>query len=392
MINRKQLTALFICSLVPWSAGYGLLPLLPVYAKQFGANQAVSGYILSFAYLAITLGAFSAGWVSNGFKRRKLPLLVAGIINVPTAWIAGHIQTILGLTLITAFIWYLGGLMLALISILTGLSAGEKERGKVFGILAMTMGLGMLMGGLGIGWLVDHYGFTAMFNILMIFLALLPLTAIFLEEKEVKQSTREEIAGRRTPGLGKNFYLLFSATISGSIIGFFAMFIRTIAMNSLHFNALEINSTVAVAGIVVITFPFLMGWLSDRVGRKLFLLIGYFSSLVSFIWLSFSRVLWNFWLVFIGQGISTATAGVGNALVTDLIPHESLGKGLSTYASASWIGGMVGFSLAGFLLQNLSLTLTFIIGSCFGLAAILLLMVMSVRSSSITEPDYSKSS
>jgi MFS family permease len=166
-------------------------------------------------------------------------------------------------------------------------------------------------------------------------------------------------------------------------MGFFAMLIRSLVMNDLHFNPLEISSTSAIAGLIVMPFPLLMGWLSDRIGRKAFLLIGYVISLLSFILLAFSRLLWNFWLVFIGQGIAAGTTGVVNALVTDLVQRQSLGKGLAMISSAAWIGGMVGFTIAGFSLQYLGLLLTFLIGSCFGLVAIALLLLIDIKGESI---------
>jgi DHA1 family multidrug resistance protein-like MFS transporter len=379
-ISRKQITALFFCSLVTWSVGNGLIPLLPVYAKQLGANTAVSGYYLAFAYFAVTLGALSAGWVSDGFHRRKLPLIIAGFISVPIVWLMGQVHSVWGLMIGTALLWYCGGLNLALITILTGLSVGEKERGKIFGILALTMGLGGLIGGLGVGWLVDHWGYTIMFDILAVFMALLPLTALTLEEKEAKQPQVEKIPTQKLPGLGKSFYLLFSASILSSITGFFAMLIRSLVMSNLNFSPLEISSTGAIGGLMAMPIPLLMGWLSDRIGRKAFLFIGYFSAFASFVLLAFSRVLWNFWLVFVGQGIATGTTGVGNALVTDLVPRESLGRGLAIFGSAAWIGGMVGFTMAGYMLQNLGLMLTFLIGGFLALAAIILLIPIQTKS------------
>ena len=383
MIKRKQLIALFICSLVSWSIGYGLIPLLPIYAEKLGANAAISGYYLSFVYLGITLGAFSAGWISDGLHRRKLPIIVSGLILMPVTFIMGKVDTIWELILVTAVLWYLGGLLLALFSILTGLSVGEEERGKIFGILAVTMGLGMLIGGLGVGWLVNHWGYLNMFTAVAIISLITPMTALFLDEKEVGQSAEENVSNQRIPGLGRNFYMLFTAIILSSIMGFFAMLIRSLVMNDLHFNPLEISSTSAIAGLIVMPFPLLMGWLSDRIGRKAFLLIGYVISLLSFILLAFSRLLWNFWLVFIGQGIATGTTGVVNALVTDLVQRQSLGKGLAMISSAAWIGGMVGFTIAGFSLQYLGLLLTFLIGSCFGLVAIALLLLIDIKGESI---------
>ena len=134
-MSKKQLIALFLCSLVPWTAGNGLVPLLPVYATHLGADSAVSGYYLAFSYLAIALGALSAGWVSDQLNRRKFPLILAGIVGIPIVWLMGQISTIWGLTILTAILWFCGGLGLALIGILTGLSvlAGQLFRYTALG-------------------------------------------------------------------------------------------------------------------------------------------------------------------------------------------------------------------------------------------------------------------
>jgi DHA1 family multidrug resistance protein-like MFS transporter len=379
-ISRKQLVSLFLCSLVPWVAGYGLLPLLPVYARQLGASSAVSGYYLAFAYLAITLGALSAGWVSDRLNHRKLPLIITGVINIPLVWSMAKISSIWQLIAATSLLWFFGGLDLAFISILAGLSVGEQERGKIFGILAMTMGLGGLIGALGIGWLVDRWGYPTMFSILALFMALLPLISIFLKEKHVVTPRVELTEDQKLPGLGKGFYLLFMATILSSITGFYAMLIRSLVMSDLSFSPLEISSTGAVGGLFGMPFPLLMGWLSDRFGRKIMLGAGFLIAFASMVLLAFSRALWNFWMVFVGMAIASGCTGIGNAFVTDLVPHQSLGKGLAVYGSATWIGGIIGFTLAGYMLQYLGLVPAFVIGSILPLIAVGLLIPIRARS------------
>jgi len=158
-MSKKQILALFVCSLVPWTVGNGLVPLLPVYATQLGADPAAAGYYLAFSYFALAVGAVSAGWLSDRLQRRKMPLIVAGLAGIPIAWLIGRVGGIWGLSVLTAMLWFCGGLGLALIGILTGLSAGEDERGKIFGILSLTGGMGALIGGLATGFIVDRWGF-----------------------------------------------------------------------------------------------------------------------------------------------------------------------------------------------------------------------------------------
>lgn len=387
-ISRKQLASLFICSLVPWIVGNGLLPLLPVYAVKLGADSTIAGLYLAFSYLAIALGALSAGWVSGSRYRRKLPLIIASSAGVPLAWLMGQANSIWTLTILTALLWFCGGLGLALIGILTGMSAGENERGKIFGILALTSGLGSVVGGLGAGWLVKNWGYTPMFSALAVFMLLWPLTALLLEEKQDKKSQQEEDIPRKPKPLGRNYFLLFLASIMASIAGFFILLIRSLAMSNMGFGPLEISSTVVVGGLISMPLPFLMGWLSDRIDRKTFLVLGYLSAFAALILLAVSNALWQFWLVLILQGIAVGcNSSVGNAWVTDLIPRESLGKGLALFGSTVWIGGIIGFALAGYMLQNLGFTLTCFIGGCLGLAAVGLLIPIQAKSRLTSQPN-----
>jgi len=182
-MSKKQILALFVCSLVPWTVGNGLVPLLPVYATQLGADPAAAGYYLAFSYFALAVGAVAAGWLSDRLRRRKMPLIISGLAGIPIAWLIGRVGNIWGLSMLTAMLWFCGGLGLALIGILTGLSAGDDERGKVFGILSLTTGLGALIGGLTTGFIVDRWGFPTMFTAVAVFLILWPLAGIFPDRK-----------------------------------------------------------------------------------------------------------------------------------------------------------------------------------------------------------------
>ena len=267
-----------------------------------------------------------------------------------------------------------------MVGILTGLSAGDKERGKIFGIISLTGGLGALVGGLGVGWLVEHWGYTTMFDVMAIFLFLWPISAWFVEDKYPTRSQAEDTLEQKIPGLGKNFYLLFAANTLSAFTGFFIVLIRSFAMSELGFGALEISSTGAIGGLIAMPLPVLMGWLSDRMGRKTFLYVGFLLVFASLVMLAFSRVLWHFWIVFVFQGIAMQGNGtIGNALVTDLVRRDSFGKGLALFGATGWIGGVVGFAVAGYSLQNLGSAATFFIGGALALVALGLLIPIRAK-------------
>jgi len=389
-ITRKQLIALFICSLVPWMVGNGLIPLLPVYASQLGADSAVSGYYLGFSYLALALGALSAGWISGKLPRLKLLLLIATVIAIPAAWLMGQVGTVWGLAIVTAILWFFGGMEFVFLGILTGLSAGAQERGKIYGLLGLTSGLGAFAGGLGIGWLVDHWGYTSAFTTAAVIMIIGPLSALFIEDKEITPSSTENAPAHHTPGLGKGFYFLFAACILTSIAGFFVLLIRSIVMDNLTFSPLEISSTGAIGGLVSMPFPFLMGWFSDRIGRKTLIFTGYLTALAALILLAVSKELWHFWIALGINGIAGGTNSIGNALVNDLVPSPSLGKALSLFGAASWIGGVAGFAIAGVALQNLGFVPTLVIGGCLVVASVALLIPIQAGPRKVRQFDSEK--
>ena len=381
-MKMKQMVSLFIISLSLWTVGVGLVPLLPLYAEKLGADPSVVGYYLAFCYVAIACGAMAAGWVSDGLQGRKLPLLIIGILSIPATWLMSQAREIISLSLLTAVLWFCGGFGLSGAGILTGLSAREDERGKYFGILSLTSGLGTLIGGLSTGYIVDHWGYSVLFMILAGFLVIWPIANLFLTEVETKPA--EKKAGpEKTPGLGRPFYLLLSASLIAAVTGFIVTLVRSLVMNDMGFGATAIGSTGAIGGLVTLPLPLLVGWLSDRRGRKVFLYIGYGIGAASVAVLAFSTALWHFWVFALLQSLSGCLTGpVGNALATDVLPPQALGKGLGVFSTAGWIGGIVGFALGGLALKSLGLTPTLGIAIGMSLAAMLLLIPIRPREKS----------
>ena len=126
--------------------------------------------------------------------------------------------------------------------------------------------------------------------------------------------------------------------------------------------------------------PLLLGWLSDRTERKVFLYAGYVVGLASLAIMAVSTSLWHFSIALALQAIFVGVnATLGNALVTDLLPPGSLGRGLALFGATAWIGGVLGFAGAGFALQNVGVLSTFIISMGLPLIGIGLLIPVRIR-------------
>ncbi len=373
-MGKKQLAGLFTCSLLIWTYGNGLLPLLPVYAKKLGAESKAIGYYMSFIYVAIALSTLTAGWLSDRLQNRKMLLSVAGAIIIPAFLLLSQLPSFGALVVLTAVLWFLGGMGLTLISILAGIFAKESERGKVFGTLALTGTLGSLVGGLTTGPLADRYGYQAMFAIVGIGMSLLPLTALVLKDKPVARPNKASIKGNRSK-LGPALFLLVMASTFSAILNFSGRLGTSLVMLGNGFESTAISSTMAIGGAITLPLPLLVGWLSDRLGRKWFLGISYLMGTVGALILISSLSLWHFWVVSsLLMAMFYINNGLGSALVADLVPKESLGKGMSLFGSTVWVGGIIGFACTGYCLQNLGIGLTFFSGAFLTVIAMILLV------------------
>jgi MFS family permease len=376
-LAKKQLIALFMCSLVSYTVGGGLVPLLPIYATHLGADSVLTGYYLAFAFLALAISSVFAGWLSDRLQRRKLLLIIAGIFMIPTVWLMGQVTTIIALTLLTALLWFLAGFVITMVSILTGLFVEGRERGKVFGIVGLAAPLAGIIGGLGSGPIVDHLGYQAMFTAGALVYMFLPLSALLLTDKPpTLRTVKTTKAASPTILLTRVFLFLFFASVLAHIANSQIVLGRSLIMDKQGFDATAISSSGAIGSIISLPFPVFIGWLSDRLGRKPLIMICYLASLIGLAVLASSFSLWHFWVAMSLQSIIGAGVAVGSALITDLVPPESLATPISVYGSTQYIGYVIGFGGMGTVIKLVGLSTSLFVGIVLCTIALALLLVV----------------
>jgi MFS family permease len=123
----------------------------------------------------------------------------------------------------------------------------------------------------------------------------------------------------------------------------------------------------------------MMGWLSDRVGRKRMVLACYTAGLVCVPVLAWSRSLESFWVASVLLSVLSSASAAGSALVTDSLPSHALGTGLSLMAGAANLGGFLIAPLIGLALQQLGQRDAFLVAVIVPLVSIAVFLPVRER-------------
>ena len=373
-MTRKQLFALFTCSLIVWTVGGSLFTLLPGHARQLGADDSLAGFYLASAFFATTIGSISAGWLAKRFQRRRLMLLLAGGITIPTLLLMSRATTLPALIITTDLAWFLAGVELTLLAILTGLFADKSTRGRTFGVIATTNGIANVIGGLAAGRIADDWGMSTLIALLAGVQIGFPLVAWLLEDRVVEQPSPGRVSSAgHGESLGLAFYLLLLANITVWVSFHVNSLGRPLTMDTIGFDRASISSVVAVRGAFSLPLPILIGWLSDRLGRKQLIALTYVGSMISLLVLTGASELWHFWLSALFISAVRSGSVVGSALVTDLVAPEALDTAMSRFDATGWIGAIIGLSGTGVVIQSIGAQPTFLLGAFLPLLALGLL-------------------
>lgn len=368
-MNRRQFVALFLCSLITWWVGAGLMPLLPIYAARLGASPTVVGNYLSFIFLALATGTVWGGWIAAKLRRYRQLLLGIGIIGAPTTWLMGQIGAIWQLILLNAILWFMLGLVLAIVNIIAGETTAQDKRGRVFGLFAMTSSLGGMLGG-ATGFIADGWGYPTLFTwvswtwlvfIVAACFVVIPkqivIQALATGMTDVAQGQSQPQKKSITWGLPSGaFMMLVVAALLVSAGGLAGSMGRSLAMEAHGFTTAMITSIAALGSACGLIFSPLLGRLSDRTDRRWLLGLIYLTGALALVMMAYSSTTLDFVAVAVLTAISGAERAISSALASDLLPQQMMARGLSLFEGVKWLGGVVGFAGTGYVIQQLGLS------------------------------------
>jgi DHA1 family bicyclomycin/chloramphenicol resistance-like MFS transporter len=145
-------------------------------------------------------------------------------------------------------------------------------------------------------------------------------------------------------------------------------------MNRLGLDATAISSTTAISGLITLPLPFVIGGLSDRFGRKHLLAACYASVALGMLTLVSAGTLEQFWLSTALFAVINTTISMGSALVMDIVPADSAEIALARFSATPWLGGVIGYFSAGFVIQLLGFETTFLAEAILPLLSFFLIL------------------
>ena len=366
-----------------------VLNILPLFLSNvLGVGTNIIGLIEGIAEATASLLKVFSGWLSDRLQARKwlavtgygISTLVKPFFYFANAW-----------TAVLAVRWAdrVGkGVRTAPRDALVADSIDESQRGLAFGFhrAADTGGavLGLLIA-LGVVWAaqsasveLDRRTFQVVVLASLI-PAALAVISLALGAEDVPVTSQRERPAITFKGLGKPF-LVFMVIVGLFDLGNSSDAFLVLRAQERGLNVLGILGMLVTFNLVYMLVSTPAGSLSDRIGRRRVIVVGWLAYAVIYFGFAAAGTGWHAWVLYALYGVYYGLAyGTTKALVADIVPVELRGTAYGTYNAvlglldfpASLIAGLLWQGAGGW--QGLGPSAPFFFGAALALAAAILM-------------------
>lgn len=356
-------------------------PILPVYlVSQLGAGPAVLGLIEGVAESLASLLKVFSGYFSDKIRRRK-PFAILGyagstlgklILYISTSWLyvlAGRIIDRFG-----------KGLRTAPRDALIADSAKDDKRGAAFGLHRAMDTLGASIGVFMAYLLISRYKVNFknifLFSLIPAFLGVLFLFLV-KEKRQTAGKNQERLqfsrsvikleAGWQALDKRLKLFLIFTFifTLGNSSNQFLLLRAKNLGSPLERVILFYLSYNIVYA---LVSYP--AARLSDKIGRKQLLALGYLFYGLVYLGFALNKSLNNFWFLFGLYGLYMGfTEGVEKALIVDIAPVNLRASAIGLHATLVGIGLLPASVLAGVFWKILGAAAPFYFGGVMGIFA-----------------------
>jgi len=365
-----------------------IFTLVPLFlCNVLGAGGAIVGLVGGLSESVDAIFRIFSGWFSDKIRKRKLLAVVGYSISTVVKPFM-YLASVWGTVLAVRFGDRVGkGIRSSPRDALVAdsVSAGERGRGfglhrmmdtsgAVIGLVATAVIIYFVQGGsLELG--ISAYRWLVIIGTVPAVLAVLVLIS-FVHDTRQKLTLENKVPGGLTTSFDARFKV-FLAVTAVFTLGNSSDFFVILRAQDLEASAVQIAVMLVLLNITYAAVSLPAGVLSDRIGRRQVIILGW--AIYAAVYLGFALVtsLWQVWLLFAAYGVYYGVIeGVARAFVADLVVPEKRGTAYGLYHGVVGLALLAASLIAGWLWDAVSPAAPFYLGAGLALVAMLSLMAL----------------
>lgn len=393
----NNVVILGIVSLLTDISSEMIYPLVPAFLTlTLGASPLFLGFMEGIAESLGNILKLFFGMYSDKIKKRKGVALSGYAVSALGKLLLIQARSF-GLVFTSRVIDRIGkGIRTSPRDALIAESSDQDKRGAAFGLHRMLDSLGAVIGvGIAIWVLYRYAGNIRMVFYLSAIPALLSIIVLYWGVREKKKIKDDNASGSKgvpvkifqsIKAMPRNLKIFYAIIFLFALGNSSNMFLLLKSLN-IGFRSIDTLFLYLVYNISYCLFMYPFSKLSDRLGRKWFLIMGYALYGLVYFGFGFFQFKAMYWALFAIYGIYIGiTEGVEKAFIVDHAPGNIKATALGLYSFIIGITLLPASGLAGWLWQNFGSAVPFYFSAVTGLCAASLLF-LSIRSRSIL-PDH----
>ena len=370
-----------------------IFTLVPLFLSNvLGAATTIVGLVGGLSESTDAIFRIFSGWFSDKIGRRKL-LAVVGYSISTVAKPFMYLATSWGAVLSIRFGDRVGkGVRTSSrdAMIADSVSAGERGRGfglhramdtsgAVLGLAIAAIIIYLVQGG---GWQLnlESYQWLVLVGVIPAVLAVVVLLVFVRERGREQLSGGSSQRGLSLSGLKAGFdnrFKVFLAIMAVFTLGNSSDFFVILRAQNLEIPLIQVIMMLVLLNVTYAVTSLPMGILSDRLGRRRVITLGWFIYALVYLGFALASSVWQVWLLFACYGIYYGVVeGVARAFVADLVTEEKRGTAYGLYHGIVGLTLLPASLIAGWLWDAVSPAAPFYFGA--GLAFVAMLGIMTL--------------
>jgi DHA1 family multidrug resistance protein-like MFS transporter len=387
--------------------GFGLvMPILPIYARDFGATGTQLGFLTASFAVARLITTFPGGWLADR-AGRKMPIVLGLLAYSVVMSLYGFSQDVNHLILLRGFQGMASGVVWPVMSTMIVEMVPPKDRSKAMGLYEMMHFLGMVIGPVIGGVLAGMFtiavpfffcGVLAFFSSLIVALRV-RRTAVTEQATEISSiksphlETDHKISTRNKPANTLDKLTPYASIFVGLCIAQFILVFSNALMQpvlsvyaneQLGISEIGVGILFAVQGVVTLLATIPMGIFADQVGRKPMIVLGKIIHASAALLVILSGSFWPLLFVMTMRGFGRSVSNPSiTALFSGLVPGSKRGRAMGIFNIFRNVGLVLGSAVGGFLYEFSFSEAPFIACAGVGLVGVLVVLLL------VSEPKQS---